>query len=250
MTNGLISIFSLIYKSTAYADSLWEEIQRIDTDGQPPFEFFFLANNATDEVLDHLMARKYPHAVRRSPKLRDIDCRDLGLDQRAYMHDVYSGWNAAIRAATGDILVPVNSDHKFMDGWLAQLYSRWNETVALSPLTIEPGNDKGFCFSANATPATRKDCGRSPSAFDRAGFEAEARKITTTKMPLLTPGGVYMPVMVSRSAMLRAGMYPCGNPNKTYGDRVLFDRLEMLGIKHLTTWSTACYHFQEGEMRS
>ena len=77
----MISIISLIYKSKTYADSVWEsawantrELQTGDA------EFLFIANNATDEVLDHLKKEKYPHVDFKQSPVSPDDFIEAGYD--------------------------------------------------------------------------------------------------------------------------------------------------------------------------
>lgn len=229
-------ITALIYRSLAYADSLMEEMQ-----GLP---FFFLANNPTAELLDHLGRNGYPFQLRVSPKPSMKDLALLGFQGPDYIADVYAGWNAAVLAAGDDVdaVVLVNSDHKFAPGWFDELRSSWAPDLAMSCGTIERGHEELGSF-----PGTHvANCGAHPRAFDREKFLREALPLKSRGM---SSGGVYMPTMVSRQALLAAGLYPRGNPApRGYGDRELFARLRRSGVRHVTNWKAMCYHFQQGEM--
>jgi len=242
----MVSIAALIYRSPGYADSLWRSLVETVPGLGRSIEFFFLANNATDQLLEHLQAKKYPHRVRREP----IGRIPAEIQPLPYMIDVYRGWNEAIRHAAGKLVVLLNSDHVFTAHWLDSLLAVWKEDIAVSPLMVEPGPEH-FRDSVNGTGSLICDCGHHPSTFDRARFERFAESATKDA---LTDGGVFMPVLISRAALLKVGLYPEGNIRSTDacgcpGDQVLFGRLQSIGVRHVTCHRAICYHFMEGEMR-
>ena len=152
--------------------------------------------------------------------------------------------SGAIFDGTGEVdaVVLVNSDHRFAPGWLERLSKSWRSDLAVSCGTIERGHETLGHFPGTVVA----NCGSSPSSFDADRFAREAAKLESRGV---SAGGVYMPPMVSRDALLRAGLYPRGNPAPLeYGDRVLFRKLAGLGVKHVTDWGSMCYHFQQGEM--
>lgn len=243
----MISIISLIYKSKVYADSVWDSVhlntkELLTGDA----EFFFIANNASNEVLNHLDGKEYSYTSYYTHPITEEDLAKKGYDSPAYLHHVYKAWNFAIHQA-GEIVVLVNSDHCFSPGWLTALLSQWDPSLALAPLTFEPGNPKLGTFGAsiNGTGSLKADFGRHPDNFDMLGFEAKAKKIAKENITL---GGVYMPIIMSREKCLEAGLYPEGNPKGGYGDRVFFEKLRKIGVGHRTYHGSVVYHFQEGEM--
>ena len=239
----MISIVSLIYKSPRYADSVFDSLMENTEelrDGRA--EFFFVANGASREVIEHLDDRMLMYVVNNPEHVYDADLANRGLAPPAYMTQVYSGWNVAIENAA-DTVVLVNSDHVFTPGWLTELMARWNKYTVLSPLTVEPGPNP-FPPHINGTGAVQVDCGRHPDGFDKQKFLS-----VRGYHNLMSDGGAYMPCVFSREMAQKAGCYPEGNPVGDYGDRVFFRELCHLGVKHTTVHDSVVYHFHEGEMR-
>lgn len=252
----VISMAALIYASPAYAEHLWDVLQRTTpelADGRA--EFFFVANDASPEVLQYLEDKAIPHYVQENPRLSEAELFERGIGTPEYIRRVYQGWNRAVREAKSDCLALLSSDHVLLEGWLQALYSKWNPGLALSPLTIEPGDFQDV-FSARlgrGTGAVRGDHGSTLRQFDAEAFERHAR---TLEREEVTPGGAYQPVMFSRAAVMRAGLYPEGNLHDgtfhriaEYGDRRLFRILAENGVRHMTYHGVVVYHLHEGEMR-
>jgi len=247
----MISIFALIYKSVTFLESVYDSIQ--ETVNLKEVEFFFLANNATDEVLDHLNRHGLPHYVRKEPIMSKAEREAAGVDTALdYISDVYLGWNEAFRRATGEVAIPVNSDHVFAPGWLDALMGQWRPGLAVSPVMFEPRVDH-FPDRINGTGSIVVDCGSTPRRFDHKAFHSAIRG--RCERGKVTAGGVYMPCAIHRQAAIDAGLYPPGNvkrPNRPVGfpgDQVFFERLRNVGIEHQTCWTSFCYHFMEGEMK-
>jgi hypothetical protein len=260
MMGVLISIAALIYASPRYAVNLWQVLHRTTPElSTGEAEFFFVANDATPEVLRCLEFNSIPHVVQNNPHLTETELFSLGIGAPEYIRRVYQGWNRAVQEAVADCLVLLSSDHVLREGWLRALCSRWDSSLALSPLTIEPGlrrRGRVAVFPSRlggGTGAVRGDYGRTLQEFDIEAFEQHASNI---QQEMITPGGAHQPVMFSRAEVLRAGLYPEGNIHaglfrkiKEYGDRHLFRILAENGVQHKTYHGVVVYHFQEGEMR-
>lgn len=252
----LISIVSLIYKSPTYAKCLWEMLQRTTPElASGEAEFFFVANDATDEVLECLEYQEIPHVRHHNPHRSEKELFALGYGKPEYLHRVYRGWNRGICDAKADCVVVLSSDHVMLPGWLCTLRDKWHRRLALSTLTIEPARHMELFPSSvgGGTGAVRGDHGCGWCAFDVEGFETQAQSLVRNVM---TRGGAHQPTMFSKTEVIHAGMYPEGNLHagtfnriKEYGDRRLFRILAQNGVEHKTYHGTVAYHFQEGEMR-
>ena len=250
------SVRSLVYASVDYAEHLWSMLWRTTpelADGRA--DFAFVANDATPEVLSYLESARIPHIVQNNQRLTERELLALGIGKPEYIRRVYQGWNRAVLSARTDCLVLLNSDHVMCTGWLGALYEQWNPGFALCPLTIEPAGKFGIFpgKDGKGTGAVRGEHGRTLAEFDRDAFEAHA---FTIGQDILTRGGAHQPVMISKQAIVRAGMYPEGNLHAgefdkidEFGDQHLFRKLDEQGVKHRTWHGVVCYHFQEGEMR-
>lgn len=249
----MISIVSLIYRSTRYADSIHQSLfANTEELNDNRAEFFFVANDASDEVISHLNAHNYPYVKNENPPRTEDELFAMGYGKPAYIHRVYRGWNRAILEAPGDIVVLVNSDHKFSPGWLTSLLELWHPSVALAPLTIEPGPHV-FPARLNGTGAAVGNCGHTLDTFDEQKFIQLSNRLRSQKQ---TRGGVYQPIVLSRKQVIAAGLFPAGNIAGSsfddvvdFGDRVLFRRLAEIGVEHYTWHGSVVYHFNEGEMR-
>lgn len=232
----MISICSLIYKSKAYADSVWKSAHAFTpelNDGRA--RFFFVANDATDEVIEHLTEKYYPHVIQENRKLSDAELFILGFDPPEYMRRVYQGWNRAVKESE-ETFVLVNSDMMFSPNWLKNLV-RWNDgkSIVCSQL-VERKHPKYGKFQS----AIEGDFGDHPSRFDDKGFLELA---ANHEHPGIYYGGAYMPCLMQKPVPY----YPEGNPHGHFGDQYLFDHMKANGYRHITAKDSIVYHFKEGE---
>lgn len=259
MGSAVISIFSLIYKSTKYIDYLYSSLRRFTPmldNGEA--EFFFVANDATDKVKNHLKEREVPHVIWDNDYVPLGAMQAKGFAHPEYMRRVYRGYNFGVDNCKGDIVVPVNSDHLFAPNWLENLIKHLDRETIPSSLLVEPGHSRHGVFPE----ADHRNFGKSPEGFDEKGFLAYVDKISEDDT---RPGGAYMPSAFYKDMLIEAGRYPEGNlavpphtqyesfaqPGRPYGiayaDKVLFFELAKLGLKHVTVLDSIVYHIKEGE---
>lgn len=245
-----VTIASLIYASPKHALALWNMVKPELKDGA---RFFFVANDASADVLDCLEKNHIPYVRQDNKKLTDAELEAIGIGKPEYLRRVYQGWNRAVLESKTDCVVLISSDHVLRPGWLSTLYRHWRQDLALSALTIEPRGRNGIFPNMNGTGAIAGEHGRTLDSFDADAFEKHAAAVAADTF---TDGGAHQPLMVSRMQMIRAGLYPEGNLHAgkfdkiaDYGDRRLFRRLKENGVRHRTCHAVVAYHFQEGEMR-
>jgi glycosyltransferase involved in cell wall biosynthesis len=108
-----VSIVCLIYKSTKWLQFVYDQVLRY-TDLSDK-ELFFVANDATEEVLSYLRDNYIPHAVWNNTQ-----------EQRKewFINNVYRAWNYGAQVARGDYLLFINSDMAFSPGWFDNLFKR------------------------------------------------------------------------------------------------------------------------------
>lgn len=237
----MISICSLIYRSPSYADAVWQSAHEFTPhlqDGRA--RFFFVANDATQEVLDHLRFRRYPHEIQVNERLTEAELRKMGFDPPEYIRRVYLGWNRAILESEEE-LVLVNSDNLFSPGWLEGLLNNLNEKQVVCSILIEGNHRRHAPFKG----AIRGEFGRHPREFKKRAFLdlCERNRKAGTSI-----GGAYMPCAIRKSVAIRAGLYPEGNPHRASGDERFFAKLKSIGVRHVTALDSLVYHFKEGEM--
>jgi len=246
-----ISIASLIYKSTVFADAVYNSLyehtpllQNNDT------EFFFIANDATDKVLNHLKEKNYKHYIHTNEKKTNEELFAMGIGWPNYLHGVYCAWNKAIELSQGEIVVLVNSDMMFSDNWLENLLKHLDKTKFVCSQLVERIHPRhGIAFPGCIV----KNFGASPASFNKAGFEEFAK--SNILLNQIKGGGAYMPCAIYKDIMLKVGMYPEGNlAGNTfeevidYGDVYTGKKLEEIGVSHITALDSLVYHFKEGEM--
>jgi glycosyltransferase involved in cell wall biosynthesis len=258
---AVISIFSLIYKSTKYIDAVYGSIVRHTPEIQNgTAEFFFVANGATDRVKSHLRERDIPHYIVDHEVQTLAQVEALGFAAPEYMCRVYKGYNFGLDRCKGDVVVPINSDHLFSPNWLSRLVAHVDDKTLPSSLLVEPGHPRFRVFHA----AVQGAFGRTPETFQEGAFLDFAASIA--RPGETKKGGAYMPVAMLKDAVMRVGKYPEGNlavpPNEEYrviakrgrqrysvafGDIVLFHKLRQLGFEHVTALDSIVYHIKEGE---
>jgi GT2 family glycosyltransferase len=245
----VISIITLIYRSTRYADAVYASLHRHTPqlrDGGA--EFFFVANGATNGVLKHLQARGYPHIVNEVDELTEPDLFALGIGPTVAVHRGYIGWNAGIRAARGDRIVLVGSDMLMSPGWLDGLLECDDGKTAPTSFLVEPGHKCGPFPGMD-----RIDLGRHPDAVDEPVWLATAASVR--RPGERRAGGAFQPGILRRSWLDEVGLFPDGNlagdslgTVREYGDRDLYKRLASIGVEHVTAMGSVVYHIGEGEM--
>lgn len=243
-----ISIICLIYKSSKLADMVYDSVIKYTPKLKEGIaEFFFIANDPTPSLVEHLKKKKYPFYINNNKILTEKQLSKLGYGKPEYIRRVYRGYNFGIMKAKGKKIVLINSDNFFSEDWLENLlkYSEYKNVV--SSTLIEPGHKTHGIFPE----AIQKDFGDTTENYDNVGFQLFAKKIKKTGIKL---GGAYMPCLLYKEAALLAGLYPEGNIKGesfdeiiTYGDEFFYHKLALFGIKHITSKDSIVYHLKEGE---
>jgi glycosyltransferase involved in cell wall biosynthesis len=244
VTRPSISIVCLVYKSTHWLDFAYDQLLR-HTD-MTDKEFFFVANDATPEVLAYLRDRYIPHYVWSNNEHQR---------QEWYINNVYRAWNHAARIARGDLILFINSDMAFSPGWLDHLFDKLNGKNCVASRLVESGK------LPSGPTAISRDFGRTIEQFRQGAFLNYADQVAIAET---NNGGLYMPLLIRRDDFMAVGGYPEGNIvpgsdiwNPTIarkgepcisGDVVLMQKLAAKGIQHQTSFDSIVYHFQCGEM--
>ena len=239
-----VSIICLIYKSVKWLRFVYEQVLRY-TDMSNK-ECFFVANDATDEVLQYLSRHYIPHYVWNN-----------SAEQRNewYINNVYRAWNHGARMARGDYLLFINSDMAFSPGWFERLFETLNGQNCVTSRLVESGK------LASGEYGVSRNFGRTVEEYAEEDFLKYAKSIS---QPVVPDGGLFMPLLIRKDGFLRVGGYPEGNivPDSDLfspsiarqdepcvsGDAVLMQKLQTIGIQHQTAFDSIVYHFQCGEM--
>jgi hypothetical protein len=245
-----ISIISLIYQSTAYAESVYNNLLKYTpeiTTGEA--EFFFVANDATFDVLAFLKDRNYPYIINNNPHYSDQEKFAMGYAYPEYAGRVYMGYNAGIKAANNPIIMWINSDNRFSPNWLSNLKLRLTEGLIVSPRIIQPGIT--FPNPINHTTCEVMDFGRGVNSFREEAFLAKVKQISNDTTSV---GNAFFPAMVHKKHIETVGYFKEGNLHnghymniKETGDTHFYNQLSEMGVKHITVNDSIVYHFNQGE---
>lgn len=241
-----ISICCLIYKSITWLNFVHQQVLKY-TD-LTEAEFFFVTNDASAEVLSYLQSNPIPYYLHENIPAQK---------EEWYINNVYRGYNYGAQKAQGDFLIFLNSDMGLSPGWLTNLIKYYNGSNCISSRLVESGRLTSGQFGIEKFFGT--DCRN----YQESEFLNYASSITEAKAE---EGGLYMPLFIKKEDFSTVGGYPAGNilPGSDIfapvmarkgescisGDLVLIQKLQTRGIKHLTSFDSIVYHFQQGESLS
>jgi len=240
------SIICLIYKSIGWLKFVYEQVLKY-TDMSDK-EFFFIANDATEEVLTYLRDNEIPHCEFNNTSEQQTEW---------YVNNVYRAYNFAAAKARGDFLIMINSDMAFSPGWLDNLWKSYDGTNCVCSRLVESGKFPSGLYGIE------KDLGRNFDSYQEEEFQQYAASIAE---PRVENGGLFMPLLIRRQHFEMVGGYPEGqvvtgsdiyNPVIARwgepcisGDTVIMQKLQDHGIVHQTAFNSIVYHFQWGEKDS
>jgi hypothetical protein len=244
-----VSIIALVFQSTVYAESCYESVVRYTPELQNgEADFFFVANDATQEVLDFLKAKGYPHVILNNPHYTDEERFQKGFAYPEYCGRVYMAYNHGIRIAQNPIVAWINSDNKFSPNWLPNLKKRLTLETIVSPRIIQP---QWFQNPINLSECEIYQFGTGARSFNEHGFLAKVKELSDDSESI---GNAFFPAMVYKSNVERVGYFPEGNLHggnyntiSSTGDTWFYRRLAELGVRHITSNDSIIYHFNEGE---
>lgn len=238
------SFICLIYKSVGWMKFVCEQLYKY-TDMNDK-EFFFVANNASDEVLTYLEDKMIPHYVYNSPDEKDADASSI-----------YAAYNFAASQARGDILVFISSDMAFSSGWFDKLWGAYNGSNCLSPRLVESGKLSSGVYGIAS------NFGKNYDSYQEIHFQQYAYAISQSR---IENGGLFMPLLVRKEHFEQVGGFPPGAIQsgtdpfqpvlaKAGEDCIpakiaLVIKLMTRGIIHQTAFNSIVYHFQQGETDS
>ena len=244
-----ISIICLIFQSPHYAELVYNNLHKHTPELRTgEAEFFFVANDATPDVLKFLERKGYPYVIRNNPHYTNEERFAMGYAYPEYAGRVYMGYNYGIYIAQNPIIMWINSDNCFSPNWLPNLKKRLTHETIVSPRIIQP---TWFQNPLNLSQCEVMDFGTGYGLFKEEEFLATVNQISTDSESI---GNAFFPAMVYKSNIERVGYFPEGNiHNGGYdhilltGDSWFYKRIQELGVKHITSNDSIIYHFNEGE---
>lgn len=248
-----VEIISLIYKSPRYLRHIVSEmlnaVSELPLSEQALVGLRVVANDPTEEVLAALPDCGVSYSIYNDRSPEDY-----------YLNRVYRAWNYAGTTSKARLVVFVNSDMAFHEGWLRGLlecYNIFSGRVIPCSLLVESGNLRP------SWPAIEFDCGKTLESLDIKKFTEFANRINPK---IMYRGGLFMPCILHQTLFDPAHLdylpFPEGNIYEggigahgttllESGDAWYFRKLnERYGLTHVTTSDSICYHIQEGEIRS
>ena len=181
----------LIYKSVKWLQLFYEQFLKY-TD-MTNNEFYFVANDANEEVLEYLRCNRIPHYEYNNSESQR---------QEWYINNVYRAYNFGIRQAKGDYVVLLNSDMTFSKGWYENLFLGLKHDNCVCSRLVESGRYR------SGTYGIERNFGMSVDTYDEVGFNEYACEISKD---VIADGGLYMPLLARVSDLLQVGLYPEGN---------------------------------------
>lgn len=240
------SIACLIYKSVEWLDFVYKQLLKY-TDFKD-VEFYFVANDASENVIKYLKNNHIPHYIHQNYEIKKDEW---------YIKNVYKAWNYAVQVAKGDFVVLINSDMCFSPGWLDALIAAYDGNNVISSRLVESGK------LPSGLHGIEKNFGKDISDYKEKKFLTFTNSISKKK---IVEGGLYMPFLFRKDHFIKVNGYPEGNLKKNAdifsndiasrneeqlpGDKVLIQKLKTIGVKHVTALNSIVYHFQNGEQDS
>jgi hypothetical protein len=233
-----IEIIALIYKSTAYLESIISEMRSSLKVEDWDISYRVIANDASEKILKALEKSEVDYSIYNDQFPDDY-----------YLNRVYRCWNYAGKTSKADNICFVNSDMIFAEGWLKNLLDHHNGINIPTSRLIESGKMPSGRYGISA------NCGQTLNSFNRTCFDYICDEVKENSAEI---GGLYMPCIFEKERFIDSGMFPEGNIYQdgvgtlgTFvesGDSWFFRRLEEIyGMKHITVFNSLVYHFQEGE---
>ncbi len=239
------SIICLIYNSVDWLKFVYQQLYRYTNMNDK--EFFFVANNASDEVLSYLQHKAIPHYVFNTP-----DQQEAGEE-----NNVYQAYNFAASQARGEVLIFISSDMAFSSGWFDKLWAAYNGTNCVSPRLVESGK------LLSGQYGIARNFGQKYDTFQEINFQQFAYAISK---PRVENGGLFMPLLVRKEHFEQVGGYPEGSVQvesnlfqpvlAQAGEQCIPAKIALImklmtrGIVHQTAFNSIVYHFQRGEKES
>ena len=249
--NPRVTIISLIYRSPEYAVGLYKNLLKFTPSilsGET--DFYFVANNANYRTIKALKKNKIPFIEFNQPVLSARQHFELGYATPEYIGRVYKGYNFGLENCKTPLVVLINSDMIFSPNWLENLMALEDGRKIVSCTIVERNHPKFGVFPG----AIENNFGSSFKNFKIRKWENFLLESLNENQPLT--GGGYMPAIFRTSWFKDISFYPEGNIRKPnapysevfmYGDEYLFEKFSALGIQHITSSNSYCYHFKEGE---
>lgn len=249
-----LEVVTMIHRSPAYADWIAGQLSRFARADGWDVRWRIVANDATPEVLRHLLRSGYPFTIHENPDLDEF-----------YINRVYRGWNFCVASSTAEHVCLIGSDMAPSEGWLDALLRRHDGVNIPCSRLVENGKGLGreHPVFSEGRHVVYGDFGEIPRSFRQNDWLTFARCLTNEGDGQLEPGGFFEPFVIHRLRFLQAHGFPEGNLYRRgigrhrggwrdlieHGDSLFFRaRLsERFGMRHVTVFDSVVFHQKEGE---
>jgi len=243
-----ISIICLIYKSCDFSDWVYNSVEKFTPKLKTgEAEFFFIANDPTEKVVDYLKEKWYNYYINSNPNFTEKELYNAWYAKPKYITKVYRWYNYWILKAKWEIVVLINSDNYFSNDWLENLLKYSERTKITSSTLVERKHPKYPLFPW----AIHWEFWNNINNFNEQKFLKFAEKIKKT---WLIEWKAYMPCLLYRDVAIKVGLYPEWNIAWNsyddvieYWDENFYHRLSSIWVKHITALDSIVYHLKEWE---
>jgi len=240
------SIICLIYKSNEWLDFVYNQV--IKYTNFTNTEFFFIANDASDDVKNYLKNNYIPHHIFETNKEQKTEW---------YINNVYRWYNYWVQKAKWEYLIFINSDMAFSPDWLENLISKYDWKNCVASRLIESGRFLSWKYWLEKN-------------FWTEFFNYEEEKfINYSKLFkedwISKKWWLYMPLFINKEDFINVWMYPEWNVLEWSDldspiiakkwekisftwDEALIEKLRLNWINHVTSFDSIVYHFQAWEL--
>ena len=233
-----VTIVGMIYKSMKYLNFMVDQFNRYCTSSNYNIKTLIIANDANSGIIEALKKGTIPFLEYHDKSPKDY-----------YLNRVYRAWNFGGNSAESDIIIFVNSDMAYTEGWIDTLLKYLSPTTIPCSRLVESGK------LGSGQYAISKNFGQNVGDFDEKGFLSYAESIKEHRACF---GGLYMPCAFYKKDFVTSGGYPEGNicaggvgksntPCLRSGDDFFFHET-LKSKQHLTAFDSIVYHIQEGEL--
>jgi glycosyltransferase involved in cell wall biosynthesis len=141
--------------------------------------------------------------------------------------------NLGVYNATHDLILGVNDDNVFPEGWDVRLRAEYVPNRVLSPNQIEPIPSMFRQFHI-------ADLGRDPNTFNLEAFQEYEKVLSQYN---IDNSGSTLPFLMAKSDYMRVGGWDESYPGAWVVDWEFFMKCEMSDMKMIRTYNCHFYHF-------
>lgn len=141
--------------------------------------------------------------------------------------------NFGVYNATNDLILIVNDDNVFPQGWDRRLIESYRPNSVIAPNQVEPIPSMFRQFHI-------KDLGRNPTTFNLENYWSYEQSV---RKDVVDDTGSTLPILINKQDYLRVGGWDESYPGGWVVDWEFFLKCELSGMQMLRTYNCQFYHF-------